>query len=124
MGQMTISIRGEPVITLPISTPAEIEKLERRFGAFAAKIGMDRAAFAKEMVLAIDALGLDPKPIMKECQICGLLYFGLNIPSTVPARPGRLADYISAWNFEIDLDVNQRAERIAWHVEATADRPN
>jgi hypothetical protein len=122
--QLTVSLRGVRAIALPIHSAEEIEKIEQRFAAFAAKVGMDADRFAREMVLAFDALGLDGNNrLMAECQLCGLVYFALNIEGSA-GRPGLLKNYLAAHDFTVDLTCDHRHERITWHVDGFSERPN
>lgn len=120
--QLTVSLRGVPAITLPIEGADEVRKIEQRFAAFAEFVKMTPAALAHDMVLAYDALGRDSDPVMLECQMCGLLFFALQIEGTT--RPGPLKAYLAAHNFTVDLSCDHRRERIFWHVEGFGERPN
>jgi len=123
MGQLSITTNGTPRVTMPIETLDEAAKIEAAFESYAARIGMERDWFAREMTLAVALLGADPDVEMHHCQLLGLLSFVLEIRGTND-KPGRLAEYLPAHDFKVALTVDHRTEKISWRVDGFNERPN
>lgn len=100
MGRMSVKVAGRSLLDWT-GDEAQIADLEQSFQRFVASHNGAADSMAAAAIDDLVSNGLADE--IRDVHGMAVVYFLLQQDTRTPARPGRIRDYLPAWDFECDL---------------------
>ena len=107
MGTIRVAIDGEPLFTWSGDETAVAETLEA-FPKIAHRVGKTAEEFSHDCLANLGLLPELEKEASQEVQMMAVIWRILKADTHHPEHPGKIADYVGAVNFDVDLQLSER----------------